>query len=110
MVIGGCCSSVCSTALGTVDVMGYGLLARGWIGEGSGGSDQGAVQAGAAVLQVRVGLAGGGEEGRVDVGDDQLLTAAGAGAGDPVGPGERGEPEELELALGADPVDVRDVH
>ncbi|GHA04977.1 hypothetical protein GCM10010389_50660 [Streptomyces echinoruber] len=28
MVIGGCCPSVCSTALGTVDVMGYGLLAR----------------------------------------------------------------------------------
>lgn len=28
MVIGGCCSSACSIALGTVDVMGYGLLAR----------------------------------------------------------------------------------
>src|SRR3954468_12248127 len=110
MVIGGCCSSACSTALGTVDVMGYGLLARGWFGGRLAGSDERPVQTGAAVLQVRVGLAGGCEEGGVDVGDDQLFAAAGAGAGDAVGSGEGGESEEFELALRADPVDVRDVH
>src|SRR5689334_10727012 len=108
MVIGGCCSSACSTALGTVDVMGYGLLATA--GEERGGSDEGPVQAGAAVLQIRVGLAGGGDEGGVDVGEDEVLGAARAGAGDAVGAGERGEADELELPFLTDPVDVRDVH
>ncbi|CAM5502845.1 hypothetical protein SGLAM104S_00760 [Streptomyces glaucescens] len=76
MVIGGCCSSACSTALGTVDVMGYGLLAkrtrgklRGNAGEAQGWwtgdpFDQGPVEAGAAVLQIRVRLTGGGRERR----------------------------------------------
>src|SRR5881275_246884 len=68
MVIGGsCCSSACSTALGTVDVMGYGLLARKKYEYGVRGSEEGPVEAGAAVLQVRVRLAGGSEEGGVGV-------------------------------------------
>src|SRR5689334_24606171 len=71
MVIGGCCSSACSTALGTVDVMGYGLLARGRAGRTGGGmpgrSGEGPVEGGAAVPEIRVRLTGGGEQGRVHV-------------------------------------------
>src|SRR4051812_4961323 len=107
MVIGGCCSSACSTALGTVDVMGCGLLARKMSERGRGrGSAEGPVQGGAAVPQIRVVLAGGGEEHGVRVGDHQFLAASRPSTGGPVGSGEGGEPRELPLALVADPVDV----
>src|SRR5690606_11703777 len=112
MVIGGCCSSACSTALGTVDVMGCGLLARvgpgyGW--GGTRGSGERPVELRAAVAQIRVGCAGGGQELGVGVGADEFLGAAGAGAGDAVGPGEHGQAGELQVPFRADAVGVGDV-
>ncbi len=94
MVIGGCCSSCVLDRVGHGGRHGVRAPCTGGTGVGARGrdSDEGPVEAGAAVLQVRVGLAGRGEEDRVDVAEDQLLGAPGPGTGGPVGSGEYGRP------------------